>query len=232
MLKLKNYTVEGIFEDVSLTFEAGKTYVIMGSNGVGKSTLIHSLMGKPGLPEASGSASFQGSDINALETDERARLGMFVGFQAPTSIPGLSNFQFIKQATGIKVTEIKESLGKFKDFASTLGLPNDWDKRNLNTDASGGEKKKNELIQMLMMNTKLAMLDEPDSGLDVDGIKALTSELNAWRTKDNTLIVVTHYDKLITGLNPDAVIVLQKDGAIKGDQTLADKIFADGFEGV
>ena len=232
MLKLKNYTVKGIFEDVSLTFEAGKTYVIMGSNGVGKSTLIHSLMGKPGLPEASGSASFQGSDINALETDERARLGMFVGFQAPTSIPGLSNFQFIKQATGIKVTEIKESLGKFKEFADTLGLPNDWDKRNLNTDASGGEKKKNELIQMLMMNTKLAMLDEPDSGLDVDGIKALTSELNAWRTEDNTLIVVTHYDKLITGLNPDAVIVLQKDGAIKGDQTLADKIFADGFEGV
>jgi len=232
MLKLKNYTVEGIFEDVSLTFEAGKTYVIMGSNGVGKSTLIHSLMGKPGLPEASGSASFQGSDINALETDERARLGMFVAFQAPTSIPGLSNFQFIKQATGIKVTEIKESLGKFKEFADTLGLPNDWDKRNLNTDASGGEKKKNELIQMLMMSTKLAMLDEPDSGLDVDGIKALTSELNAWRTEDNTLIVVTHYDKLITGLNPDAVIVLQKDGAIKGDQTLADKIFADGFEGV
>jgi len=232
MLKLKNYTVEGIFEDVSLTFEAGKTYVIMGSNGVGKSTLIHSLMGKPGLPEATGCASFQGSDINALETDERARLGMFVGFQAPTSIPGLSNFQFIKQATGLKVTDIKESLGKFKEFANTLGLPNDWDKRNLNTDASGGEKKKNELIQMLMMNTKLAMLDEPDSGLDVDGIKALTSELNAWRTEDNTLIVVTHYDKLITGLNPDAVIVLQKDGAIKGDQTLADKIFADGFEGV
>jgi len=232
MLKLKNYTVDEIFSDVTLTFEAGKTYVIMGSNGVGKSTLIHSLMGKPGLPEVSGSAEFLGSDINTLETDQRARLGMFVGFQAPTSIPGLSNFQFIKQATGIKVTEIKDNLTKFKDIAGTLGLPNDWDKRNLNTDASGGEKKKNELIQMLMMDTKLAMLDEPDSGLDVDGIKALTSELKAWRTEHNTLIVVTHYDKLITGLEPDAVIVLQKDGALVGDQSLADKIFNDGFEGV
>jgi Fe-S cluster assembly ATP-binding protein len=111
-------------------------------------------------------------------------------------------------------------------------LPDDWDKRNLNTDASGGERKKNELIQMLMMNTKLAMLDEPDSGLDVDGIKALTSELNAWRTEENTLVVITHYDKLISGLKPDAVIVLQKDGALVGDQSLADKIFNDGFEGV
>jgi Fe-S cluster assembly ATP-binding protein len=232
MLKLKNYTVENIFEDVSLTFEAGKTYIIMGSNGIGKSTLVHSLMGKPGLPTVSGSAIFLGSDINTLETDERARLGMFVGFQAPISIPGLSNFQFIKQATNIKVTEIKDSLDQFKELSNTLGLPDDWDKRNLNTDASGGERKKNELIQMLMMNTKLAMLDEPDSGLDVDGIKALTSELNAWRTEENTLVVITHYDKLISGLKPDAVIVLQKDGALVGDQSLADKIFNDGFEGV
>jgi Fe-S cluster assembly ATP-binding protein len=113
-----------------------------------------------------------------------------------------------------------------------MKLPDDWDKRNLNTDASGGEKKKNELIQMLMMDTKLAMLDEPDSGLDVDGIKTLTEQLNNWRTNNNTLIVVTHYDKLIEGLNPDAIFVLKKDHMVGGDKTLADKIFAEGFDSV
>ena len=102
-------------------------------------------------------------------------------------------------------------------------MPDNWDKRNLNTDASGGEKKKNELIQMSMLNTKLAMLDEPDSGLDVDGIKALIEQLKEWRNDNNTLIVVTHYQKLVEGLNPDKVLVLKKDGVLSGGMELADK---------
>jgi Fe-S cluster assembly ATP-binding protein len=157
---------------------------------------------------------------------------MFVGFQAPTSVPGLSNFQFMKQALNISGKDIAETLRNFKDISGKLNLPDNWDKRNLNTDASGGEKKKNELIQMSMLNTKLAMLDEPDSGLDVDGIKALIEQLKEWRNDNNTLIVVTHYQKLVEGLNPDKVLVLKKDGVLSGGMELADKIFSQGFESV
>lgn len=231
MLELKDFAVENVVEGINVNFDAGRTYVIMGANGVGKSTLLHSIMGRPGL-EVTGSAKFLGQELTDMEVDERANLGMFIGFQAPTSIPGLSNFQFIKQAKNLSVTDIKENLQQFKNLSSDMKLPDDWDKRNLNTDASGGEKKKNELIQMLMLDTKIAMLDEPDSGLDVDGIKTLTEQLNNWRTNDNTLIVVTHYDKLIEGLNPDAIFVLKKDHMVGGDKTLADKIFAEGFDSV
>ena len=231
MLKLKNFSVEHILDDITTTFDIGKTYVVMGSNGVGKSTLLHGIMGRPDL-NVSGEITFMGSDLTELETDEKARLGMFVGFQAPTSVPGLSNFQFMKQALNISGKDIAETLRNFKDISGKLNLPDNWDKRNLNTDASGGEKKKNELIQMSMLNTKLAMLDEPDSGLDVDGIKALIEQLKEWRNDNNTLIVVTHYQKLVEGLNPDKVLVLKKDGVPSGGMELADKIFSQGFESV
>ena len=231
MLKLQNFSIKDIFSNVDITFEEGKTYVVMGSNGVGKSTLLHGIMGRPDL-DVSGDVEFNGVDLTELETDERAKLGIFIGFQAPTSIPGLSNFQFIRQANNIKAIDLKENLDKFRDISTQLGLPEEWDKRNLNTDASGGEKKKNELIQMLMLDTKIAMLDEPDSGLDVDGIKSLIEKLSTWKNKNNTLVVVTHYEKLIDGLNPDAVVLLKKDGVQMGDKSLADKIFSSGFENV
>ena len=231
MLKLANYSVEPVLEGINIEFDIGRTYIVMGSNGVGKSTLLHSIMGRPDL-DVSGEITFNGQDISEMEVDERAKAGMFVGFQSPTSVPGLSNFQFLKQALDTKGTEIRATLEKFKGLSHSLGLPDGWDKRNLNTDASGGEKKKNELIQMQMLNTQLAMLDEPDSGLDVDGIKALSKQLNEWRTADNTLIVVTHYEKLIESLNPDAVIVLKKDHVVGGDKELAQRIFAEGFDSV
>ena len=231
MLKLQNFSIKDIFSNVDITFEEGKTYVVMGSNGVGKSTLLHGIMGRPDL-DVSGDVDFNGVDLTELETDERAKLGIFIGFQAPTGIPGLSNFQFIRQANNIKAIDLKENLDKFRDISTQLGLPEEWDKRNLNTDASGGEKKKNELIQMLMLDTKIAMLDEPDSGLDVDGIKSLIEKLSTWKNENNTLVVVTHYEKLIDGLNPDAVVLLKKDGVQIGDKSLADKIFSSGFENV
>lgn len=231
MLKLQNFSITDIFSNVDITFEEGKTYVVMGANGVGKSTLLHGIMGRPDL-DTHGDVEFNGIDLTELETDERAKLGIFIGFQAPTSIPGLSNFQFIRQANNIKAIDLKENLDKFRDISTQLGLPEEWDKRNLNTDASGGEKKKNELIQMLMLDTKIAMLDEPDSGLDVDGIKSLIEKLSTWKNENNTLVVVTHYEKLIDGLNPDAVVLLKKDGVQIGDKSLADKIFSSGFENV
>jgi Fe-S cluster assembly ATP-binding protein len=231
MLKLQNFSIKDIFSNVDITFEEGKTYVVMGANGVGKSTLLHGIMGRPDL-DTHGDVEFNGIDLTELETDERAKLGIFIGFQSPTSIPGLSNFQFIRQANNIKAIDLKENLDKFRDISTQLGLPEEWDKRNLNTDASGGEKKKNELIQMLMLDTKIAMLDEPDSGLDVDGIKSLIEKLSTWKNENNTLVVVTHYEKLIDGLNPDAVVLLKKDGVQIGDKSLADKIFSSGFENV
>ena len=231
MLKLQNFSITDIFSNVDITFEEGKTYVVMGANGVGKSTLLHGIMGRPDL-DTHGNVEFNGIDLTELKTDERAKLGIFIGFQAPTSIPGLSNFQFIRQANNIKAIDLKENLDKFRDISTQLGLPEEWDKRNLNTDASGGEKKKNELIQMLMLDTKIAMLDEPDSGLDVDGIKSLIEKLSTWKNENNTLVVVTHYEKLIDGLNPDAVVLLKKDSVQIGDKSLADKIFSSGFENV
>jgi len=231
MLKLKNYTVENVLENINVEFEQGKSYVIMGSNGVGKSTLLHSIMGRPDL-EVSGELTFMGSDISELTVDQRARQGMFVAFQSPTSVPGLSNFQLLKQALNMKGAEIGQKLNQFRELSENLKLPEGWDKRNVNYDASGGEKKKNELIQLKMLNKKLAMLDEPDSGLDVDGIKSLISSLNEWHNEHNTLIVVTHYEKLIEGLNPDAVVVLKKDEVVVGDTTLAKTIFSKGFGSV
>ena len=140
MLKLKDFSVEHILDNVSTTFDIGKTYVVMGSNGVGKSTLLHSIMGRPDL-NVDGDISFMGSDISDLEVDQRAKLGLFVAFQSPTSIPGLSNFQMLKQALNLKGSEIAPTLTKFKENSNALKLPSDWDKRNVNHDASGGEKK-------------------------------------------------------------------------------------------
>ena len=159
MLELKDYSVNPILEGINIEFDVGRTYIVMGANGVGKSTLLHSIMGRPDL-DVKGTLKFNGKDISELEVDERANLGMFVGFQAPTSVPGLSNFQFMKQALNTEGKNIRTTLEKFKALTHTLGLPEGWDKRNLNTDASGGEKKKNELIQMSMLPTKLAMLDD------------------------------------------------------------------------
>ena len=174
MLELKDFSVNPILEGINIQFDVGRTYIVMGSNGVGKSTLLHSIMGRPDL-DVQGTLELNGQDISELEVDERAKLGMFVGFQAPTSIPGLSNFQFLKQALDTKGKDIKETLDRFKSLTSTLGLPEGWDKRNLNTDASGGEKKKNELIQMELLDPEVVILDEPDSGLDIDAIQTSVS---------------------------------------------------------
>ena len=235
MLELKDYSVNPILEGINIKFDIGRTYIVMGANGVGKSTLLHSIMGRPDL-EVNGTLEFNGKDISELEVEERAKAGMFVGFQSPTSIPALSNFQFLKQALDTKGKDIKATLDKFKSLTNELNLPEGWDKRNLNTDASGGEKKKNELIQMQMLNTTLAMLDEPDSGLDVDAINTLVKRLTNYIESDDNrcLIIISHYQQLIEKLNPQTVTIFRRDGSATqtDDISITQTILESGFDAV
>ena len=208
-------------------------HIIMGPNGVGKSTFAHALMGSPTL-ETSGAVQLNGQDLLEMETYERARAGLFVSFQNPTPIAGLSNFQFMRQALNSNQTTEKlgDSLKKFKDLSTELGLSNEWDKKQLNVEASGGEKKKNELIQLEMLDPQVAILDEPDSGLDIDAIKVLTQKLNNFSQQEGkTLIIISHYAQLITSLNPQTVTVFNKEGYAKQhtDIQIAYNILENGF---
>lgn len=231
MLEIKKLNVNNVLNDIDMSFERGKTYVVMGSNGVGKSTLLHAIMGRPDL-EVTGDILLDDVLISDKEVHERAQAGLFLGFQSPTSIPGLSNFQMLKQALNISGSDIVTKLKQFKELSSELSLPEQWDRKSINTDASGGEKKKNELIQMNMLDVSVAMLDEPDSGLDVDGIDNLIQSLNDWKSPDRTLVVVTHYEKLIYGLQPDVINVLKPSGVVTGGLELAHTIFKSGFKSV
>ena len=221
-----------ILNDMHLSFEPG-IHIIMGPNGVGKSTFAHALMGSPTL-ETDGAVQLDGKDLLAMDTYERARAGLFVSFQSPTPIEGLSNFQFMRQCLNAKGSEvkIKDSLEQFKTLASDLGLSEDWDKKTLNVEASGGEKKKNELIQLEMLDPQVAILDEPDSGLDIDSIKTLISNLKEFVAKgDKTLIIISHYADLITNLQPDTVTRIFKNGSVKqyDDIQVAYDILENGF---
>ncbi|MDA8847281.1 ATP-binding cassette domain-containing protein [bacterium] len=223
-----------LLNDMHLEYGPG-VHIIMGPNGVGKSTFAHALMGSPNL-ETEGAVEFNGKDLLAMETYERARAGLFVSFQSPTPIEGLSNFQFMRQALNSLSTTDKlgTSLKKFKGLSAELGLSDEWDKKQLNVQASGGEKKKNELIQLEMLNPQTAILDEPDSGLDIDAIKVLTRKLTDFANKEGkTLIIISHYAELITNLNPDTVTVFNKEGYAKqyDDVQVAYDILENGFNG-
>ena len=221
-----------IFDNVNLDFGPG-IHIVMGPNGVGKSTFAHALMGNPNY-ETEGAVELNGKDLLSMETYERARAGLFISFQTPTPIEGLSNFQFIKQAMASleKNESIKENLSNFRDTANDLGLGSEWDKKQLNVEASGGEKKKNELIQLELLDPQVAILDEPDSGLDIDAIKVLTEKLNQFAQKEGKiLIIISHYPQLIQNLNPQSVTVFDKNGSAKqyDDVQVAYDILDRGF---
>ena len=223
-----------ILNDMHLAYGPG-VHIIMGPNGVGKSTFAHALMGSPHL-KVEGAVELNGKDLLAMVTYERARAGLFVGFQNPTPIEGLSNFQFMRQSLNSirEDVSLKDSLDTFKTLAEELGLGDQWDKKQLNVQASGGEKKKNELIQLEMLDPQVAILDEPDSGLDIDAIKVLTQKLNDFVQKENkTLIIISHYAQLITSLNPQTVTVFDKLGYAKqhDDIQVAYDILENGFNG-
>ena len=235
MLVTQEFTVkvgnDVILDDLTLEFGPG-VHIVMGPNGVGKSTFAHALMGNPNY-DISGAVEFNGKDLLAMETYERARAGLFISFQNPTPIEGLSNFQFIKQS--LESMNSKNSLGEnlkaFKEISADLGLSENWDKKQLNVEASGGEKKKNELIQLELLDPQTAILDEPDSGLDVDAIKLLVNKLNNFVQQENkTLIIISHYSDLITKLNPQSVTIIGRSKVTQTDDvSVAYDVLENGF---
>lgn len=230
MLVTQEFTVKVqdqiILDDLHLDFGPG-IHIIMGPNGVGKSSFAHALMGNSKY-NTNGAVQIDGKDLLCLETHERAKAGLFLSFQHPTPIDGLSNFQFLRQA--IPHRSISENLVDYKGYVKEFGLPEGFDKKSLNVEASGGEQKKNEIIQMLMLDPKVAILDEPDSGLDVDAINTLSKQLTNFVTQDKTLILITHYRQLIEKLDPQTVTVFKNQSAKQYDDiSVAYNILENGF---
>ena len=238
MLKIKNLhaSVEGveILKGVDLDISPGEVHAIMGPNGSGKSTLANVVMGNPVYEITKGSVEFEGNDITEEPVDNRAKLGMFLAFQYPESIPGVTIVNMLKTAlTNIDGTEYTtlELRLKVAEAMEQLGLGADFADRYLNEGFSGGERKRNEILQLAVLNPKLAILDETDSGLDVDGLKVVGEGVNKLKTDDKGYLVVTHYQRLLEYIKPDFVHVFV-DGRIveTGDVELSNKLEKEGYE--
>ncbi len=226
-----------ILRGVDLTVEPGELHVIMGPNGSGKSTLASALLGDVRYEITEGTIELEGTDITTWSTSDRAAAGMFLAFQQPEEIPGVSVFNFLRQAMsarkGIEDYSVLEVRMELMRWAATLGLDDSFWSRPLNNGCSGGEKKRNELLQMAMLEPQLAILDEVDSGLDVDALRVVAEGIQTLRTArpEMGLLVITHYQRILNYLPPDRVSVLL-DGVIvaTGDQSLSDAVIRNGFE--
>ncbi|MCZ6657894.1 MAG: Fe-S cluster assembly ATPase SufC [Gammaproteobacteria bacterium] len=232
-------TVDGklILKGLTLTIEAGEVHAIMGPNGSGKSTLANVLAGRPGFEITSGTVNFEGVDLTPLEPHQRAHAGMFLAFQYPIEIPGVSNMEFLKAANdsqraaaGLEARSAVEFMKSVRTLAESLDLNPDFLKRGVNEGFSGGERKRNEILQMLMLEPKLAVLDETDSGLDIDALQTVANGINRYHNSGNAVLLITHYQRLLNYVVPDQVHVLA-DGRIleSGDRRLAEKLEAEGY---
>jgi len=244
MLRIKNLhaRIEGkdILKGLNLEVKAGEVHAIMGPNGSGKSTLANVLAGREEYEVTSGSVSYQGEDLLELAPEERAWKGIFLAFQYPVEIPGVSNLNFLRTALNeTRKANGKEELGG-KDFltlvrerAKLVEMDADLMNRNLNVGFSGGEKKRNEIFQMAMLEPKLGILDETDSGLDIDALRIVAGGVNKLRSKDNAFIVVTHYQRLLDHIVPDFVHVMADGRIIKsGPKELALELEERGYDWV
>ena len=238
LLEIKNLHAKAgekeIIKGLNLKINKGEVHVIMGPNGAGKSTLSNVILANPEYTQTEGDIVLDGENINGLKTDERARKGIFMSFQSPKEITGVSVTNFLKYAkiatTGkpVKIFEFKKELEKNME---ELKMKPEYANRNLNVGFSGGEKKKNEILQMLTLNPKLAILDETDSGLDVDAIKTVSKGIKMYSNENNGVLIITHGTKILQGLHVDYVHVLVDGKIIKtstGD--LASEIEAKGYE--
>jgi len=244
MLKIKDLKVSvedtEILKGVNLEIKPGEVHAIMGPNGSGKSTLGFVLAGKDDYEVTSGSVEYLGEDLLELSPDERARAGVFLGFQYPVEIPGVSNANFLKmiinslrKSKGQEALDSVAMLKLLKEKLATLGMDVSMLKRSLNDGFSGGEKKRNEILQMAVLEPKLAILDETDSGLDIDALKVVSDGVNAMRTADRGFLIITHYQRLLNYIVPDYVHVLVDGEIVKsGDKSLALELEEKGYDWV
>lgn len=239
LLKVNNLSVEAdekeILKGLNLEINKGEVHVIMGPNGAGKSTLANALMNNPKYKRLNGEIEFEGENINELRTDERAKKGLFLSFQYPEEIPGITVENFLKYAKrttdgGNVLKHFKFNLD-LKNNMKELKIDESYASRYLNVGFSGGEKKKNEILQMLTLNPKLAILDESDSGLDVDAIRIVSKGIKMFSSENNGVLIITHNTKILENLKPDYVHVLVDGRIVKtGDGSLAKEIEEKGYE--
>jgi len=228
-----NVNDKEILKGLNLEINKGEIHVIMGPNGAGKSTLANVILNNPQYKIKSGDIKFEGELINNLKTDEIARKGIFMSFQTPEEVPGISVLNFLKTAKNKTTNEYinyYEFMENVADFMDELDFKESYANRSLNVGFSGGEKKKNEILQMLVLDPKLAILDETDSGLDVDAIKTVSKGIKMFSNKNNAVLIITHNTKLLSELKVDYVHVLV-DGKIveTGNKKLATKIEKEGY---
>ncbi|NPA42418.1 MAG: Fe-S cluster assembly ATPase SufC [Chlorobi bacterium] len=244
MLEIKNLhaSVDGkeILKGVDLTIYPGEVHAIMGPNGTGKSTLAYILAGKDGYEVTQGEILFRGKNLLDLSPEERAWEGLFLGFQYPVEIPGVRMSQFMKAAVdarrksrGLPPMRPSEFLAHYQAKQELVGLPPQIRNRAVNEGFSGGEKKRNEIFQMAVLEPVLAVLDETDSGLDIDALRAVAEGINRLRTRDNAFLLITHYQRMLDHIRPDRVHIMH-DGKIvrSGGPELAERLEAEGYAGL
>jgi len=240
MLEIKELTTKvnekSILNGVNLNIKAGEVHAIMGPNGSGKSTLANVLSGKDGY-EISGSIKFNGENLTEVSIEERAQKGIFLAFQYPLEIPGVNTNNFLKtslntvrKARGEKELDTLTFLKLVKEKCLELGVDEKFLSRQLNVGFSGGEKKKNEILQMKLLEPKLSVLDETDSGLDIDALRIVADGVNSSKTKNNAFLIITHYQRLLDYIKPDFVHVLSKGRIVKtGNSELAQELEKSGY---
>jgi Fe-S cluster assembly ATP-binding protein len=225
-----------ILNGVDLTVPRGEVHALMGPNGSGKSTLANVLMGHPAYEVTGGRVLFKGQEITDLEPDERARLGMFLAFQYPVEVPGVSVLNFLRTALGavrgkdVPVRTFRKLVGQKLD---ELGMEMDFARRNLNEGFSGGEKKRNEVLQMALLEPELAIMDETDSGLDIDALRHVSEAVNRMRSPGLGVLVITHYMRILDYLQPDRVHIMYQGRVVKsGGPDLARELESSGYDSV
>jgi Fe-S cluster assembly ATP-binding protein len=241
LLEVKNLQVRveerEILHGLSLTVNKGEVHAIMGPNGSGKSTLSHVIAGKPGYEVTGGEILFNGEDLLEMSPDERSAKGVFLAFQYPVEIPGVATMTFLRTALNAQRKARGESefstpdfLKKVREVATRLNIPQDMLRRGVNVGFSGGEKKRNEILQMALFEPSLCVLDEMDSGLDIDALRVAADGVNALRSPDRAMVVITHYQRLLNYIVPDFVHVMSKGRVVKsGGKDLALELEASGY---
>ncbi len=241
LLEVKNLKVRveerEILHGLTLTVNKGEVHAIMGPNGSGKSTLSHVVAGKPGYEVTDGKILFEGEDLLAMEPDERAAKGVFLAFQYPVEIPGVATMNFLRtalnaqrKARGEEEMSTPDFLKKVREVSARLNIPQDMLKRGVNVGFSGGEKKRNEVLQMALFEPSLCILDEMDSGLDIDALRIAADGVNALRSAGRGFVVITHYQRLLNYIVPDVVHVMSNGRVVKsGGKELALELEESGY---